>query len=56
MSARKKLNSMYGGGAALLAAFVGLVFQSWWVFAAALGVFLVMHVQAGNIRPAPGRR
>jgi hypothetical protein len=56
MSARKKLNSLYLGGAAILAAFVGLVFQSWWVFAVALALFLAMHVQSGNIRLAVSRR
>jgi hypothetical protein len=39
-----------------MAAFIGLVFQSWWVFAVALALFLAMHVQSGNIRPAAGRR
>ena len=56
MSARKKLNGAYGFGAALAAAFVGAVFQSWWVFGVAWVVFLAMNLQAGNIRPAATRR
>jgi membrane protein implicated in regulation of membrane protease activity len=55
MSARKKMNSMYVGAAALLAAFIGLVYSSWWVSAVALAVLLVMNVLAGNIRPASNR-
>jgi hypothetical protein len=56
MSVRRKLNGLYLGAAAVLAAFIGVVFNSWAAFAVALGVTVVVHVQAGNIRWAHGRR
>jgi hypothetical protein len=56
MSARRKLNGLYAGAAAVSAAFVGLAFQSWWGFAAALAVLVALNVVSGNIRPAAGRR
>jgi len=34
----------------------GLVFQSWWAFAAGPVVLVGLNLQAGNIRPAPRRR
>jgi hypothetical protein len=55
MSARKKLNGLYPGAAAVLAAFVGVVFNSWAAFAVTLGVMVVIHTHAGNVRWAAGR-
>ena len=50
MSVRKKLNGMYMGGAAVLAAFVGLVFTSWLAFSVTLVVVAGVQWIAGNIR------
>jgi hypothetical protein len=55
MGARERLNAAYAGGAAVLAAFVGVGFKSWAVFAAVLVVALVLCLVGGHIRPA-GRR
>ena len=52
MSARRKLNQLHATGAALLAGWVGLVFQSWWAFAAVLAAGVGLNVWGGNIRLA----
>jgi hypothetical protein len=52
MSARRKLNQLYATGAMLLAGFLGLVFQSWWAFAAFLIGGVGLNVWGGNIRLA----
>jgi hypothetical protein len=56
MSARKKLNGLYFTGAAVLAAFVGLAFASWWAFAVTFAVTAGVQIMAGNIRLAGGYR
>jgi hypothetical protein len=56
MSARKKLNGMYLSGTAVFAAFVGLVFASWWAFAVAFALTAGVQIVAGNIRLAGGYR
>jgi hypothetical protein len=50
MSARRKLNGLYLSGCAVLGAFVGLVFASWWVFVATFAVATGAQLVAGNIR------
>ncbi len=52
MSARRKLNQLYASGAAILAGWLGLVFQSWWAFAAVLVGMLALNVWGGTIRLA----
>jgi hypothetical protein len=56
MSARRKLNGLYLSGAAVLGAFVGLVFASWWVFATTFALTAAVQVLSGNIRFAGPRR
>jgi hypothetical protein len=56
MSARRKLNGLYLSGCALLGAFVGLAFASWWAFAATFALSAGAQVMAGNIRLITGRR
>ena len=52
MSVRHRLNEAYATGAVILAAFLGLVFNSWWVFGVGLGVLLLLKVLGGQIRVA----
>lgn len=56
MSVRKKLNGLYLTGCAVLAAFVGLVFFSWWVFGVTFTLAAGTQIMAGNIRLAGGHR
>jgi hypothetical protein len=56
MSARKKLNGMYLIACVVLAAFLGLAFQSWWAFAAAFVLAAGSQMISGNIRLAPEQR
>ncbi len=55
MGARSKLNVAYAQGCLIVAAIVGLLAQSWTVFAVVLAVTLLGCVIAGDIRPR-GRR
>ena len=48
--ARGKLNQSYATGALLIAAFLGLVFSSWWTFGVAAAILLALNVLGGNIR------
>jgi len=52
MGARRKLNQLYATGAVVLAGFLGLVFQSWWAFAAFLLGLIGLNVWGGSIRLA----
>lgn len=56
MGARTKLNEMYLAGSLLWAAFIGLVFNSWMAFAAAVGGPVALQMVGGNIRLARARR
>jgi hypothetical protein len=56
MSALGKLNQAYATGAVLLAALVGLAFQSWWAFAVGVVALVGLNVVGGNIRLVPARR
>ncbi|MBP3956871.1 hypothetical protein J8F10_16490 [Gemmata sp. G18] len=56
MSARKKLNGLYTGLAALVAAFVGLGFGSWAAFGVTFVLIMVFNTHTGNTRWAAGRR
>jgi hypothetical protein len=50
MNARGKLNRAYLNGSLLIAGAVGLVTQSWTIFAVTFVVLLVMDVCSDNIR------
>ncbi len=52
MSARHKLNQLHASGAVVAAGLLGVVFQSWWAFAAFLAGLLGLNVWGGNIRLA----
>ncbi len=56
MSARKKLNGLHTVIAALVAAYVGLVANSWWGFGIAFGLIMAFNAHAGNTRWAANRR
>ncbi len=58
MSARRKLNRAFftGPGAPGLAALVGLVTRSWWVFVLVLIVLLAGNLYSGDIRPPKPKR
>ncbi|CAN5849604.1 hypothetical protein BH23PLA1_BH23PLA1_26170 [soil metagenome] len=51
MGARSKLNVAYAQGCLILAAVVGILAESWTVFAVVLAVLVVGCVLAGEIRP-----
>lgn len=51
MNARKKLNTAHIYGALLVAAVVGVAFESWLVFLIVGGGFVFGAVYAGDIRP-----
>lgn len=51
VGARQRLNSGYLQGSAVVAALMGLVFSSWFVFAAAFAVMVLGNLLAGDIRP-----
>ena len=55
-SARSKLNQFYATGSLILAAFIGLCFNSWWAFGATAAVLLVLNVLGGDIRLTDSRR
>ncbi|QDU21325.1 hypothetical protein [Urbifossiella limnaea] len=50
MGARRKLNQLHATGAAVLAGFLGLAFQSWWAFVAFLLGLPGLGVWGGSIR------
>ena len=54
MGARQKLNQAYFNGAAVVAAGIGLLTESWTVFWIALVALLALSLHGGEIRP--GRR
>jgi hypothetical protein len=54
--ARRQLNLVYGGGAVVLAGYAGVLFHSWWAFAAVLPAVLWVHVRHRSIRLAGRRR
>ncbi len=54
--ARDKLNQAYLNGSLILAAFIGLVFNSWWGFGAALASLTILNMIGGNIRFGESRR
>ncbi len=51
MGAREKLNSAYIGGSLLIAAIVGAVTDSWFVFMLTAAILLALNVHSGDIRP-----
>ena len=51
MNAREKLNYAYAEGAFVVAGLIGLVFESWPIFVAALIALLIGNVVDGGIRP-----
>ena len=53
MGARHKLNEIFIGGSAFLAALFGLAAQSWSVFGLVLLGLLAIHVVSGSIRLPP---
>ena len=55
-AARNKLNELYATGSLILAALIGLAFNSWWVFGAAAAILLGLNVMGGQIRVAGYRR
>ena len=55
-AARNKLNELYATGSLILAALIGLAFNSWWVFGAAAAILLGLNVRGGQIRVAGYRR
>ena len=56
MSARHQLNQAYSTGSLILAAFLGLVFNSWVVFGVGAGCLVVLNMMGGSIRLAGSRR
>jgi hypothetical protein len=51
MGARQKLNASYFTGSMILAAGVGGLAQSWWVFFVTSAVLLALNLCANEIRP-----
>ena len=56
MGARNQLNKAYAMGSLLLAAFVGLVFNSWAAFGVVAMISLGLNLMGGDIRLGGGRR
>ena len=56
MSAREKLNSAYLVAAFVPAAVLGLLLQSWTVFAFVVMAIVGVAMSSGGIRPPPARR
>jgi len=52
LGTRSKLNQMYATGSLLLAAFIGLGYNSWWAFGVAGAILLALNVFGGHIRLA----
>ena len=57
-TARNKLNESYFMASIVISAFLGLVFQSWWVFWIAIIVLIAGSLHSGEIRlnPSPQHR
>jgi hypothetical protein len=51
MSARRKLNAAFFNGSLIVAAVIGLLFESWAVFGLILVVLVIGNLVAGEIRP-----
>jgi hypothetical protein len=51
MSSRRKLNAAFFNGSLIVAAVIGLLFQSWAVFVLILVVLVIGNLVAGEIRP-----
>lgn len=56
MGARQKLNSIYFGGAAIAAGFMGLMFKSVTVFIICMGGLIAAMLHDGSLRPRANRR
>jgi hypothetical protein len=56
MGARTKLNVSYVNGCLVLAAIVGLLFQSWVVFLVVAAILVAGDLYIGSIRPSGQRR
>ncbi len=56
MGARTKLNVSYVNGCLVLAAIVGLLFQSWMVFLVVAAILIAGDLYIGSILPSTGRR
>ncbi len=56
MGARTKLNIAFINGALIVAAFVGMAFQSWMVFWGVVVLLVAGSLYAGEIRPTGQRR
>ncbi len=56
LNARKKLNSNTIAGSLIVAAIIGALAQSWWVFGATTVVLLGLALHDGGIRPKPTTR
>ena len=50
MGARQKLNSVHILGSFVLAAIIGLYFESWLAFIAIFGLLIILGVHSGDIR------
>ena len=53
---RSTLNQMYATGSLILAAFIGLVYNSWLAFGSAAAILLALNIVGGHIRLAGFRR
>jgi hypothetical protein len=51
MSARRKLNAAFFNGSLIVAAVIGLLFESWAVFGLILVVLVIGNLFAGEIPP-----
>ncbi len=56
MSARNKLNVAHTNGCLVIAAFVGMMTESWAVFLLAFAALMIGGVASGDIRPRPRGR
>jgi hypothetical protein len=56
MGARQKLNAVYASSCAIIAAAVGVGFQSWLAFAIALATGLALKTHDGGIKLSGRRR
>lgn len=53
-TARNKLNESHFVSSIVFSAFLGLVFESWWVFWIAVFVLIAGSLHSGEIRLSPG--
>ena len=56
MNTRNKLNQAYATGTLILAIFIGLAFNSWWVFGAAALCLFALNLFGRQIRIGGSRR